>query len=151
VKVPYDQSEVASFKIALDPLGKEMAASLGGPRTDQVVALLNSHLRVDISNTLKLLIDAVQDPKNADSIRAAEEFWEQFPDPPVAPTVTAAAANAAPPVSSTTAAAQAAVVSSASANESRIQHGTQLNNTAIYLAYITTFGFFPSGVLPHWF
>ena len=70
----------------------------------------------------------MQKHENSEAIQAAENFWTQFPEPQTPP---AGAPNIPPPAPA-----------SALAEQSTLQHATQHNNTTIYLAYITTFGFF---------
>lgn len=135
--MPYDQSEVSSLKSALAPRASAVADSLGGSRTDQVVALLNSVLRVQPSASLTPLIDAVQKPENFDGIQAAERFWEQFPDPAPAPPT---AGNSTP--ASTQTATNASAAGAGNVALQTPPPSTQNNNTTIWLAYITTFGFF---------
>jgi FtsH-binding integral membrane protein len=99
-----------------------MAASLGNPEGEQVISLLNASLLGTQPVNLDALIAEVQQAANAPKVKAAEAHWVQY----------GPATTATPPAETAT----------GTTLRSRLEQATRQNSTAIYLAYITTIGFF---------
>jgi hypothetical protein len=125
VSMALSPDQTKAVQTALQPLAPILAGDLSGALEERVVNFLSVSILSKASASPQELVSAIADAANTDKIKLTEALW---------------ISNR--PSNSSTTPEIVPIVPAGTTMQSRIQQTANSNNTAIYLAYITTFGFF---------